>query len=305
MNRRSILFIAAAAGWASPAGQPAGRLVAIAPHSWAWISADDHSANGAVIVGDRAAVVVDPGLTPSKARELLAAARGVTTVPVRYVVLTHWHPDHALGVSCLGATPFRVIAHPNARLALARNGGQVALAIARGVSSGDDKKALVTCHPALPDTMAQTAATLDLGGRSVRLIRPGPAHTDGDLIVWEPTERVLVAGDVFMHRASPDMGEAYPIHWAAVLDSLVKLEPKAVVAGHFGPSTPEDLARFRDYLATLVRRVREQLAAGVAQDSVGARIRMPEFADFAQYPGFHATIADNAAAVARELVARH
>ncbi len=282
------------------AGGPSGRLVPLAPHAWAWISGDDRSANGALIVGDRAALVVDPGLTPALARSFLTAVRGVTALPIRFVVLTHWHPDHALGMACFGKRPFTVIAHENAVRALRERGAQVAKAMAGAARTTADRTELGRCRIAPPDQVVTAATRLDLGGRTVEVVPPGAAHTDGDLIVWESAERVLVTGDVFMHRASPDMGEAHPAHWAAVLDSLVAIGPRAVVAGHFGPSEPADLARFRDYLGMLVRRVADLLAAGVPPDSVPAQIRMPEFADFAQFPQFHATVHDNAAAVARE-----
>jgi glyoxylase-like metal-dependent hydrolase (beta-lactamase superfamily II) len=271
---------------------PTGRLVSIAPHAWAWISADDHSANGALFVGERAAAVVDPGLTPAHARALFAAARGVTRLPVRTVILTHWHPDHALGITCFGSRSFEVVAHATAARAIAERGAAIAKAIA--AQTGD--AGLATCRVAPPDHPIAAITRLDLGGRTIAISPVGPAHTDGDLVVFEPTENVLVTGDVFMHRASPDMGEAHPAHWMRVLDSLVASGPRAVVAGHFGPSTPADLARFRDYLAALDRRVGELIAARVPPDSVPARVQLPEFADFAQFPAFHATIKDNAIA---------
>src|SRR5262249_58831461 len=111
------------------AGPPTGRLVPIAPHAWAWISADDHSANGALLVGDRAAALVDPGLTPAHARALFQAVQGATRVPVRTVILTHWHPDHALGITCLGARSVEVIAHANAARAITERGTLVAKAL--------------------------------------------------------------------------------------------------------------------------------------------------------------------------------
>jgi glyoxylase-like metal-dependent hydrolase (beta-lactamase superfamily II) len=280
-----------------PAGPPTGRLVAIAPHAWAWISADDHSANGALLVGDRAALVVDPGLTPALARGFLAAARGVTRVPIRTAVLTHWHPDHSLGITCFRARSLEVIAHANAARAIEQRGAAVAKALA---AQAGDRSELAGCRIRPPDRAITGSTRIDLGGRTIVIAPVGPAHTDGDVVVWEPAERVLVAGDVFMHRASPAMDEAHPTHWAAVLDSLVETKPNAVVAGHFGPSVPQDLVRFRDYLTTLVHRVGELIDQGIPPDSAASRVRMPEFADFAQYPDFHATIADNARAVARD-----
>jgi hypothetical protein len=100
------------------------------------------------------------------------------------------------------------------------------------------------------------------------------------------------------------MGEGSPIEWARVVDSLVALRPAAVVAGHFGPSRPEDLSRFRDYLTALVQRTTAMVAKGFGPDSVAATVRMDDFGEFAQHPEFGATFGANARRVATEVIAR-
>jgi cyclase len=285
-----------------PPAAPPGRLVPLAPHAWAWISGDDRSANGAIFAGDSAALVVDPGLTPALARELLARAARVTGRPVRYVVLTHWHPDHALGVTCLPDREVTVWSSPSAQAALAERAGAVARSLAGAARTDAERRAFADCTPRPPDRTVADRHRFDLGGVVVEAFAPGPAHTDGDLVVWAPAERVLATGDVMMHRACPDMGEGHPAHWLEVLDSLVALEPRAVVAGHFGPSTPADLTRFRDYLAALIDQVRIAFHRGDPPDGIAAAIQMPDFQDFAQYPQYQATFAGNAARVLAELL---
>ena len=280
---------------------PPGRLVQLSPHAWAWISGDDRSANGAIFAGDSAALVVDPGLTPALARELLATAERVSGRRVRAVVLTHWHPDHALGITCLDRGDLPVYASPSARAALAERAAGAAKAISRSARSEGEREALAGCAPRPPERTVTERERLDLGGVVVEVFAPGPAHTDGDLVVWEPSARVLVTGDVMMHRACPDMGEGHPAHWLEVLNRLVARELRAVVAGHFGPSTPADLIRFRDYLAALIDRVTIASRRGDPADGIAAAVRMPDFADFTEYPQYQATIAANAARVLAEL----
>ncbi len=298
--RLSLVAVALLVGGAP---RPRDPMVRVAAHAWAWISPDDRSANGAVIVGDSIALAVDPGLTPAIARRFLARAAAVTGRPVRYIVLTHWHPDHALGITCQADRRPVVVAQDNARRALTDRAAAVAAAMAKGARTPAERLELESCRPVAPDRGIASRDRFDLGGRTVEVFHPGPAHTDGDLIVWEPTEQVLVTGDIFMHSASPAMGEASPMAWVRVLDSLVALEPAAVVAGHFGPSRPRDLLRFRDYLKTLVRRVTDLVDAGVLPDSVPSRIDMSDFKDMAQYPQFDATFAGNARRVVAALAA--
>ena len=247
------------------------------------------------------ALIVDPGVNPAVARVFLAAARQVTDRPIRFAVLTHWHPDHSLGATCLADRGFTVFAHGEARRALAERGTQVARAFAARAANPADRDELAGCRSMPPDSIVADRREFDLGGRRIEVFHPGPAHTSGDLIVWDPGEKVLAAGDAFMHRASPDMSEAQPLKWVAVLDSLVGLAPAAVVAGHFGPSQPADLVRFRDYLRALIGEVTAELAAGTPPDQVPGRIRMAAFSDFAQYPQFGATFAGNAARIVAAL----
>lgn len=303
--RVAVLLLAAVSRPAALPGQGEGgaadHMVRLSPHAWAWIAADDRSSNSALIVGDSGALVVDPGLTPGVVREFLAAVRSVTDRPVRYVVLTHWHPDHALGITCLADRFATIVAHPATRRALADHGAQVAAQLAAEAPTADERKSLETCAGRLPDSLVADRTVIDLEGVAVEVWHPGWAHTAGDLVVWLPGERVLVTGDIFMHEASPDMDGAHPVEWAVVLDSLVGLVPSAVVAGHFGPSTPRDLVRFRDYLHAVVDRSRDALDRGVPPDSVPDRVSLQDFGEFVQYPQYHATFRDNVRATVRQL----
>ncbi|RMH12307.1 MAG: MBL fold metallo-hydrolase, partial [Gemmatimonadetes bacterium] len=240
---------AGVAGAPPPASAQQGEFVRLDERTWAFIDGGDASSNGAILAGRDAALVVDPGLTPAGARRLLAQAETLSGVPVRWVVLTHWHPDHALGVTCLGygaaaggtgpaaraAQRPTVLAHPYTRRRLAEEAARTARSLARSLPADTGMGA---CRVHLPDAVVDTARWIDLGGRRVRVFHPGRAHTPGDLVVWDPDGRTLAAGDEFMHASSPSMGEGSAFVWRSVLDGLVALEPRHVVAGHFGPSTP-------------------------------------------------------------------
>ena len=85
------------------------------------------------------ALIVDPGVNPAVARAFLAAARQVTDRPIRFAVLTHWHPDHSLGATCLADRGFTVFAHGEARRALVERGAQVARAFAARAANPADR----------------------------------------------------------------------------------------------------------------------------------------------------------------------
>ncbi len=264
-------------------------LVQLSSRTWAWIASDENSSNGVLFRGDTAALLVDPGLTPERMEEFSAAARSVLDVPIRYIVLTHWHPDHAMGMTCTDHGDREVIAHPATRLALAERAAVIARQLVRG------------CRVTLPEHVVSSSLTVDLGSHVIRIFHPGPAHTKGDLVVWSAAEGTLAAGDLFMNGSSPSMGEGSTTGWITALDSLLALGPKRIVPGHFAAGDPTDVRLFRDYLASELHQVKALLARGVSPESVGARIVPGRFASFRQFPRFDATFAANAAAIAREL----
>lgn len=284
-----------------------GSFTQLSERSWIWLAADDRSSNSALFVGDDAALLVDPGLTPGIAREVLAEARRTARKPVRYVVTTHWHPDHSLGVACMTDRQFTVIAHPATARNLSERGPTILQSMAQRAENEVERDDLENCTLQPPDSLVTDRVSIDLGGHTVEVFHPGAAHTQGDLVVWSEEEKTIATGDVFMHESSPSMGEGSALTWINVLYDLIRLEPEHAVAGHFGPSGLDDLTRFRDYMSAQINRARMSLAAGVAPDEVGEDVDFADFADFAdfeefaQYPQYGATFANNATTVAQEL----
>lgn len=282
-----------------------GRLTRLTPRAWVWVSDEDRSANGTLLVGDKEALVVDPGLTPSHARRFLAAVRRVTDRPVRWAVLTHWHPDHSIGAVCLDMPGLTLVAHPRTRQNLAEQAAAVRDQLAEHARDAEERAGLVACRPRPPtETVAETVAerrVFDLGGHKVEVFHPGAAHTQGDLVVWSPAERVLATGDLFLHDSAPSMGEGSVRIWIEALGRLLALEPRSVIPGHFAPGTPADLMRFRSYLEAQWQHAEAGLKAGRSVEDIARTARFPAFASFKEYPNYEATFADNARVVAREL----
>jgi glyoxylase-like metal-dependent hydrolase (beta-lactamase superfamily II) len=69
------------------------------------------------------------------------------------------------------------------------------------------------------------------GGRTVEILWLGRAHTDGDVFVFLPNEKVLVTGDA-LHGWTPFMGDSYPYDWIKTLDAAEKLDFNSVLGGH-------------------------------------------------------------------------
>jgi glyoxylase-like metal-dependent hydrolase (beta-lactamase superfamily II) len=214
-----------------------------------------------LVLGDGACLVVDTRGDLVQGAELAGAVHGVTADPWT-VVLTHAHFDHAFGTAAFLPAP--VWAHEGARADLVATGHEQRDAWARHYREAgrpEIAEALAAVEPALPDHLVTDRAALDIGGREVALVHPGPGHTDHDLVVHVPDAGVVFAGDLVEHGAPPAFEDAFPAAWPAALDRVLALGATTVVPGHGEPVDAAFVAGQRADIAAVAR-----LAAEVASD---------------------------------------
>jgi glyoxylase-like metal-dependent hydrolase (beta-lactamase superfamily II) len=136
----------------------------IAPgvHVYAGIQAEPNVENGdaianiGFIVGETSVMVIDPGGSAREGAWLRAAVRRVTELPVRYVVLTHVHPDHIFGA--VGGEGAEVIGHAKLPGALAQRGGYYTRSLRRAIGETAEGSEIV-----LPTRTVETSVEIDLG----------------------------------------------------------------------------------------------------------------------------------------------
>jgi glyoxylase-like metal-dependent hydrolase (beta-lactamase superfamily II) len=223
-----------------------------------------------LVLGAERALVIDTRGDREQGAELAAAVRAVTPLPVT-VVLTHAHFDHCFGTAAFLPAP--VLAHPACRAALERTAAAQRERWAAHYRREGDRPtaaALAATEPVPPDP---APATLDLGGREVVLVVPGPGHTDHDLAVHVPDAGVLFAGDLLESGAPPDYEDAYPLNWADAVATLLALRADTYVPGHGDPMTPAEARSQHEELATVAALARA-VAAGELTDT-GAQARSP------------------------------
>lgn len=268
----SLLTLALAA-LSVPAGAEEGprpyELIEVADGVWAAekpAAERLNDSNALVVVGKRELLVVDAQADPAAVRSLIAELRKRFDRPVRYLVNTHWHPDHTQGnrlyldaypeLEILGheslledltdrAAPMlaeeietwrsaiaraeRILASgtdPNGREMTAERKAAAAEEIAAARARVETLEATAVAPPTRP--IAETT-TIRLGDREVRLL-PFRGHTRGDLAVYLPSERVLAAGDLV--DDVPYAGDAFPAEWIRALEALRALDLAVVVPGH-------------------------------------------------------------------------
>jgi glyoxylase-like metal-dependent hydrolase (beta-lactamase superfamily II) len=125
--------------------------------------------------------------------------------------------------------------------------------------------------PALPTIVFENTMRLFRGGREIHLLHLGRAHTEGDVFVYLPKEKLVATGDVVI-AWTPFMGDGYPEDWVRTLDRLERLDFSLLLMGHGEPAGREWLAMFRGYIADLVEAVRREAATGATLDEVKRRV---------------------------------
>ena len=186
--------------------------------------------NAGFVVTVEGVVVIDALASPRQGEQLLQTIRGITDQPVKWLVLTHHHPDHHFGAIVLKKAGARVIAHPDRR-SLALEGGEdaliadwvrvVGLDAMRGFEFAD-----------VPDRPVTGVDTLRLGGRTIVITHPGAGHSAGDLLVWLPKERVLFAGDMLVEDGVSMVVDGNADELLRVLDLVDSKSPAVVVRVH-------------------------------------------------------------------------
>jgi cyclase len=257
--------------------------------------------NTAIIESDDGVVVVDTHSKPSAARVIVQELRALTARPVRYVVNTHFHWDHWHGNEVYPA------AYPNAEIitnqitreAMVKKGlkrigdhvRQMPGEIARlrdelaGATVPDQRAKLAAdlrlaeayqaevgaLKPALPTMAFERTMTLYRRDREIQLLYLGRAHTEGDVFVYLPEEKVVITGDAVIGW-TPFMGDGYPEDWVGTLDRLAELDFTHLVMGHGEPAGRDWLKTFRAYVHDMVEAVREEAARGATLDEVKSRV---------------------------------
>jgi len=213
--------------------------------------------NIGVSVGEDGVVIVDDDYAPL-ADKIVAALKGITDKPLRFVINTHYHGDHAGGNPVFGkSTP--IIAHDNVRKRLQVGGD---------VGNGGSIKMNSPASPpeGLPIITFERDVTVHLNGEDIRALHFPNGHTDGDSVVFFPKSNVVHMGDDFVTYGFPFIDLQGGGSVAGMINAcegvLKQLPPDVkIIPGHGPISTPEDLKRF----VTMLKETR-----AVAQKAVKA-----------------------------------
>lgn len=252
------------------------ELTKLADNVYSYVGSKDASpahsfaANAGIIIGRDGVLVVDTLISAKEGERFLADIRKVTNKPIKYVVNTHTHLDHAFG-NCvfakLGAT---VISHTADRAMLERIGAGTLKNIGNFGLKPEDMVGTEIVYPSLAfsDRMQ-----IYLGDETVELIRVAPSHTEGSLVVYVPSKKLLFTGDVLFTDFHPFMADGDIAGWTKTIDALLTMDLEKIVPGHGPLSTKKDLREMKEYLVMFDSKARELAATSQDADAIAAELK--------------------------------
>lgn len=214
----------------------------------------DAIANIGFIVGKDAVLVTDSGGSLADGQWLRQQVKARTDKPIKYVVLSHVHPDHVFGAGAFADDKPTYLGHAKLPSAL----GMRAEFYRKGLGAiiGDDKVGPIV----QPTKTIAADDEIDLGDRKISLHAHGPAHTSCDLSMLDRTTGTLLPADLLFVKRIPSI-DGNLLGWLKELDVLKGMDAKKAVPGH-GPvlvDFEEGAAPLRSYLTTLRDGVRAEI----------------------------------------------
>lgn len=244
------------------------KPVEVIPHVWSAIGATapptydnaGHNNNLSFIVTGEGVVVVNSGASYGLARALHDEIRAITDQPVVLVINENGQGHAMLGNGYWAEQGVEILAHTDAAEAFAED-GDFSMQAAWGVQREQSDGTTVV----VPTRTFEEREEITLGDTRIEVLHLGPAHSPGDISVWLPDEKLVIAGDMAFHeRMLPIFPDTDTDAWIETWDSAFEpLGAVYVIPGHGHPTNMAQVRRFtRDYLVDLREKIAAHLEEG-------------------------------------------
>ncbi|MCJ7525408.1 MAG: MBL fold metallo-hydrolase [Candidatus Aminicenantes bacterium] len=275
------------------------------------ISGLSGAGNVVFLVAGQGVLVVDSGASPADGLIIVEKIRSVTDRPIRYVVLTHSHGDHVFGLQSFPPGTL-IIAQQNLTKNMQRDDDEIKdnlVKLPARITALKEKIALLgkkqktlrlTEEESLKKLEGQYAfykelqlvrpqitldngkMTISLGGETVEIINPGPAHIDDNLLVYFPGQKVVHMGDMLFYRHHPYIdwqAGSNTATWIAALRDVQTWPVEKVIPGHGPVAGKEALDEQIRYLSDLRAAVASGLKNGHTLEQMKKSIVLPAWKD--------------------------
>jgi len=256
------------------AGQPPQYRQEAAPVSVQKISPHVYEVSGGAgancsfIVGEKDVFVIDAKMSAESAGEMISLIKQTTDKPISHIILTHSDGDHVNGLSGFPGN-LDIIAHANS------------LKYIEKANEGAVEKV------PLPNVTFSDRMSIYSGKLRIDLIYFGPGHTDGDIVIFVPEDRVAILGDLFFKGRDPLVhriknGSSFGL--ARVLLEIIGLDVRIYLSGHADPADKVEIERLYKHIIEIQDKVKAMAGEGKTLDEIKEALGVPTEKGF--WPSF-------------------
>jgi glyoxylase-like metal-dependent hydrolase (beta-lactamase superfamily II) len=217
------------------------------------------NSNSAFVITDDDVLLFDSGSSLGIGQAIKRAIASVTDKPVRWIVNSHAHGDHWLGNGAFTDTVETIYASDTVT-SLIQNDGERWIDSFNRMSGGITGDSPVV----VPTQVVGEQQSLTLGNTRFEFLLSGGSHSPGDVMLWLPDAKVLLAGDVLYSDRMPSTNAGKLRQWISTLEHLRQLHPQVVVPGHGAVSDCEGLQRLQGLLSALWSAVEQGVDDGMS-----------------------------------------
>lgn len=205
---------------------------------------------------------------PQVAQTYVAEIRKLTQQPIKYLIYSHHHFDHAAGGKPFKEAGATIVAHRNAQARLAKL---------------QDPATLV------PDETVDATRTIRLGDTTLELTYLGLNHSDSSLVMRLPREKIVFVVDAIPVGSVPARGmiDTHPLEWEDSIQKVLVMDWERLIPGHPAPGdrlgTKDDARNFLAFLQDASAQVKAAAREGKCWDPVEKEMKLPKYAD---WPGY-------------------
>jgi glyoxylase-like metal-dependent hydrolase (beta-lactamase superfamily II) len=238
--------------------------------------------NAGFVVTKEGVVVVDSLGSPKLGRRLIATIRKVTSKPIKYLILTHNHPDHSYGAVAFRQIPgIRIIAHEGTMNYLASENLAHSVAYRKEIIPQDMQGFKAVKPDILVGGKEYSHHDFTLGGQTFVVYNVDSHHSFGDLVVYQPQQQILWISDLAFNNRTTFMGDGHSKNALAAMDWLKAAFPKAklMVPGHGSAQTPPFPMVDKTY--RYVQRLRDEMRKAVDEgENLSTAVSQSDFKDW-------------------------
>ena len=246
--------------------------VEVIPNVWSAIGATapatyenaGHNNNLSFLVTGDGVIVINGGGSYGLAEALHKEIKSITDQPVKLVVNENGQGHAALGNCYWAEQGVKVVAHADAAHEFEKQSGQILQSAQNILKDRADKTCVHVADETFSDKM-----DVSMGTMKVELVYSGPAHSPGDIQVWLPEEKLVIAGDMAFHERMPPIFEdTDTAGWIETWENAFeKMGAVYVVPGHGHPTSMAQVRRYtHDYLVYLRGKIQEVIDEGKGLD---------------------------------------